>query len=92
MHNQLAVRVADRVANRQERMQSRGQVHCPCVGAFIEWRAFHVLGDQIRQAIVGDAAIEQLRNARVMEPCENLPFHPKAAQRAGRNRRMPDQL
>ena len=43
-----------------------------------DWRAVHIFHDKKRELLVGKAAVEQLRNAAVLERRKDLPLGDKA--------------
>ena len=80
MHDLLLVRVFHRFAHLDEQAQPRGQVEVSLSGVVEQVSALDVFHHQIRQAIVGAAAIEHAGDVRVFEAREDLALAPEAAK------------
>ena len=66
------MRVLHGRAQRQEELQAGGGVERARLGELAERHAFHVLHDQVGQAVGGRAAVEQTGDVRMVEAGENL--------------------
>ncbi len=77
MHDQAAVRVAHRVAHGQEEAQARRDVEPRLVAVAIDRRALDVFHDEVWQAVGGRAAVEQPRDVRMFQPCQDLALGPE---------------
>ena len=86
MHDEVAVRVRDRGADLQQQGESRAHVELARVAIARDRLALDVFEREIRRAVVGDAAVVQLRDVRMHEPREDLALA-QEAQRASRRRR-----
>ena len=87
---EAAVRVAHRPAHDQEQAQPIGHRQPARVAVAVDRHALHVLHDQVRQAVVGRAAVEQAGDVRVLEPGQDLALGPELAHPfAGRAGRAP---
>ena len=79
--------VADRVADHQEQPQPIGHGQPARVGVAVDRLAGHVLHDQVGQAVVGGAAVEQPGDVAVFQPRQDLPLvaelpHPLGVEQA----------
>ena len=65
MHDQLRVRMRDRVDYLQQQAQARRQGQLPALAEAIDAFTFHVLEDQIGLPVLAHPRIEQPRDVRV---------------------------
>ncbi len=72
MQDQVAVRVADRRANLQQQAHDLARSQRVLLAVRTNVTAFDQLGDQIRRAIPGNAAIEQHRDVGMVHASEQL--------------------
>ena len=74
MNDQILVRVVDRRTNRLEQAQARVDPELMQVAVHVERNAVDVFHDEVGHTVMGCAAVEQLRNRRVVEIGEDLPL------------------
>ena len=74
MHDQVGVRVADRLADLQEQVQPLVEVERARVAPVGDRFALDVLQRQVGLVVAADAGIEQARDVRMLQPRQDLPF------------------
>src|ERR1700733_13457283 len=74
MNHQPLVRKSYRRTDGAEQVQSRAHGKPAGVGVGIDGKALDVFHHHVRTTVFGGAAIQQARDARVIEVRENLPF------------------
>ena len=79
MDDEILVRVVHGGAHIMEETQPLLDPEALAVAVGGDRHAIHVLHDEERQLSVGDAAVEQLRDVRVVQRREDLSFGDKAA-------------
>src|SRR5690606_7705447 len=92
MHDEVAVRVTERVADLEEQSQARAHVQPARVTVVRDPLALDILHREERTAVIGDTAIEQPRDVRVFEPRQDLPLAQEPPDRLARVGPAPDQL
>ena len=80
MDDGTAVRVGDRGAHLAKELQPPGDVERVLVAILVDRQPLDVLHDEVRQAVLGRAAVEQPRDVRVIEASEDLALVAEAAQ------------
>jgi hypothetical protein len=84
MNDQILVRVVHGRAYIHEEPQPRRDVEPVSVAVLRDGQAIHVLHDDVRVPILGDAAVQQPRDVRMHEGRQNLPLGDEAlVQRIG---------
>ena len=63
----MPMRVGDRGADLAEELQPLGDVERSAVAVLVDRLPFDVLHHEVRQAVLGRAAVEQARDVRVIE-------------------------
>ena len=74
MHDQAPVGRGDRLADVTEDPEARGDVQLVAVAVAIDPLPVHVLHREVRKPVVGEAAVEELRDAGMREPGQDLPL------------------
>ena len=66
--------MVDRSQHLHVQRESIAHTKLPGIAIVVQRRAFHVLQRQVVLAAVGDARLDQLRDAGVAEPLQELPL------------------
>ena len=83
MHDQVLVGVADRIQNRVEQAQALRQPRRVACGVVEQGQTIDMLECKPGLALLGLAAIEQVRDVGMIEAGEDLSFLTQAAQAVG---------
>ena len=83
VHDQVRVRVADRVAGLQEQREPLRQRRLPLQRPVGDRFAVDVFQREVGLAVLGGAGIEQARDVGVLQPREDLPFAGEAQPQVG---------
>ena len=78
VHDQAPVGRGDRLADVTEDPKARGDVQLVAVAVAIDPLPVHVLHREVRKPVVGEAAVEELRDAGMREPGQDLPLGDEA--------------
>ena len=92
MHDQVAVRMLDRRAYREEQFETLGDAASPLVAVLVDGKAFDELHHEVRQALVCGAGVEELRDVRVLQAGEDLSLRAEAPGEHVAVRAAPDRL
>ena len=71
-HDQVRVRVSDRVEYVEKQLEPGFDRECAIVAVFIDTFAVHVLEHEIRLASGGNAGVDEMCNARMAEPRQDV--------------------
>jgi hypothetical protein len=78
--DELLVRVVDCVADHREEAQALRDGQLPLVAEAVDGQPLDVLHDEVGQAVVGGAPVQEARDVRVVERGENLPLVAETAE------------
>ena len=83
VHHQVLVRVLHRGADLAEEVDPGVEPQAVPVAVLVDGRALDVLHDQVRPAVVGRAAVQQARDAGVVEGGQDLAFGAEPGREVG---------
>jgi hypothetical protein len=83
VHHQIAVGILDGVAHREEETETAIERKPAAVAVSVDRLALHVLHGEPWQAFAGDAAVQQLRDVRMVQRGEDLALLEKSADQVG---------
>ncbi len=92
VHDQVGVRVADRVADLQEQLHARGHARPARAAPVGDRFAFHVFQREVGLVVAADAGVEQARDVRVLQPREDLALAGEAQAQVGIGQARAQQL
>ncbi len=92
VRDQIAVRVGHGLGDLYEQRDARVDVELLAVAGAVQRFAFDIFHDQIRAAVAAASAVEQMRDARVGQRRQDLPFSREAFEKRVRFIAQPQQF
>src|SRR5579862_8736694 len=80
MHHQMLMCIMNRTQQSKKELELLPHVKSGAYAIMIDGQTFHILRDQVRHALFGGPAIEELNDVRMFQNGQRLPFVLKTPQ------------
>src|SRR5690606_35963186 len=92
MNDQVLMCVLNSAADLQEELEPIANIQAMLVAVFVERLTMDVLHDEERLSFCGFSSVDETRDIRMIETCQDLPLRTEALARIAMDRRRVDDL